>query len=123
MKDISEEKAKPLKISFFKRGLIYLGFGLAILNVVMGVSHHIFRIYSKLGLYRMDPGRLVGTFFFVLFVTYWYFWPIPFSASIGINLYGCRKKQVLSVIGIILSLVGIFALMISYVSLGGQLPD
>lgn len=122
MKDISQE-VKPSEILLFERGFIYIGFILAILNLVMGMSYQIFGIYHRLGVYKMDPGALIGTTFYALFVIYWQFWFVPFFASIGINIYGGWKKRRLSVIGIILSLVGILALMISYATLGGQLPD
>jgi len=123
MKHVSKEKVKPPEISLFERGMIYTGFVLGILNLVMGASYQIVGIYQELGIYRIDHGALIGTIFYALFVIYWFFWAIPFFASIIVNVYGCRKKQMLSVIGIILSLVGIFALMISRAFLSGQLPD
>ena len=123
MSDTAQEKENRSKISLFEQAFIYIGFVLAILNLIMGVSLQIRGIYSKLGMYRMDPGGIIGTILYALFVIYWHFWFIPFCTSLGINLYGFWKKQRLSAIGIVLSLVGIFVLMISYVWLGGQLPD
>lgn len=123
MSDSTQGKEGPSRIPLLERALIYIGFVLAILNLIMGVSLQIHGIYFELGMHRMDPGRIISTILYALFVIYWHFWYIPFFASFGINVYGFRKKQRLSAIGIVLSLVGIFSLLISYVWLGGQLPD
>ena len=111
----------PLSLS--ARRLVYAGFALAVLNLILGMSHHLLALGRNLGIHRVPGGTVVSTSLYVLFVIYWTFWFIPFLPSLAINLYGWRHRERLSAIGIGLSILGLLALMVSYLSLGGQLPD
>jgi hypothetical protein len=119
----SEMSGEECPIAPSQRRLVYAGFALAVLNLILGMSHQLLVLCRTLGIHRVAGGTVVSTGLYVLFVLYWAFWFIPFFPSVAINLYGWRHKQRLSAIGIGLSILGLLALLVSYLSFGGQLPD